>query len=179
MLSEIEALDLLLFTHPNADEETCEVEFAEALARHAEIAAEFEQARTRLCFGERLRRARRRREAREQLRAALEVFERLGMPHWGGRARAELRASGEKLRPRGPEHEQLTAQELRIALQAAEGKTNRQIAAALFLSPKTVEFHLGRAYRKLGITSRAELIRRFASEPATAAAVASASGPTP
>jgi class 3 adenylate cyclase/DNA-binding CsgD family transcriptional regulator len=137
--------------------------FESALELHASRASRFEEARTRLCYGERLRRARRRRDAREQLRPALETFERLGAPPWAERARAELRATGERLRARGAEHEELTAQELRIALQAAEGKTNRQIGAAMFLSPKTVEFHLGRAYRKLGISSRAELIRHFAS----------------
>jgi len=91
-------------------------------------------------------------------------LEALGAEPWAERARAELRATGERLRRGDEAKEQLTAQELRIALQASEGKTNRQIGATLFLSPKTVEFHLGRAYRKLGISSRAELIRRFAGE---------------
>jgi class 3 adenylate cyclase/DNA-binding CsgD family transcriptional regulator len=143
-----------------ADDETFEQHFEEALGGRG---SQFGHARTRLCYGERLRRARRRRDARDQLKPALEVFERLGLEPWAERARAELRATGERVRARGPEHEELTAQELRIALQAAEGKTNRQIGATLFLSPKTVEFHLGRAYRKLGISSRAELIRHFAS----------------
>jgi DNA-binding CsgD family transcriptional regulator len=133
----------------------------------------FNEARTRLCFGERLRRAGRRRDARDELRAALEVFEDFGYAPWAGRAWAELRASGERLRRHDEGKEQLTAQELRIALQASEGKTNRQIGATLFLSPKTVEFHLGRAYRKLGITSRTELIRRFAGEPLESPAAAS------
>ena len=143
--------------------------FTEALARHGGASVRFEEARTRLCYGERLRRAGRRRDAREQLRPALETFEQLGAAPWAERTRAELRATGERVRARGPEHEELTAQELRIALQAAEGKTNRQIGAALYLSPKTVEFHLGRAYRKLGISSRAELIRHFAAGTAPAA----------
>jgi DNA-binding CsgD family transcriptional regulator len=150
-----------------APDEEFERHFEAALAIHAERPSRSAEARTRLCYGERLRRARRRRDARDQLRPALETFERLGARPWAERAGAELRATGERLRARGREHEELTAQELRISLQAAEGKTNRQIGAAMFLSPKTVEFHLGRAYRKLGITSRAELIRHFAaSEPA-------------
>jgi class 3 adenylate cyclase/DNA-binding CsgD family transcriptional regulator len=142
-----------------AGDETFEQHFEEALAARNNA---FSLGRTRLCYGERLRRARRRRDARDQLKPALEVFERLGLEPWAERTRSELRATGERVRARGPEHEDLTAQELRIALQAAEGKTNRQIGATLFLSPKTVEFHLGRAYRKLGISSRAELIRHFA-----------------
>jgi len=147
-----------------APEDEFERHFEAALEIHATRWSRFDEARTRLCYGERLRRVRRRRDAREQLRPALEVFEHHGANPWAERARAELRATGETLRARGPEHEKLTAQELRIALQAAEGKTNRQIGAALFLSPKTIEFHLGRAYRKLGITSRAELIRHFANQ---------------
>ena len=149
-----------------ADDETFEDHFTDALARHEETIGGFEEARTRLCFGERLRRARRRRDARDQLRPALELFERFGAAPWAERTRGELRATGERLRARGPEHEELTGQELRIALQAAEGKTNRQIGATMFLSPKTIEFHLGRAYRKLGIGSRAELIRHFAAQTA-------------
>jgi class 3 adenylate cyclase/DNA-binding CsgD family transcriptional regulator len=145
-----------------ASEEEFERHFEEALGYYGAPGQSFDEAHTRLCYGERLRRAGRRRDARDQLRPALETFERLGAAPWAERARAELRATGERLRARGPEHEELTAQELRIALQAAEGKTNRQIGATLFLSPKTVEFHLGRVYRKLGIASRAELIRHFA-----------------
>ena len=79
------------------------------------------------------------------------------------RARTELRASGLTLRRRQPAaREQLTPQELQIARLVAEGKTNRDVAAALFITPKTVEFHLTRVYRKLGIHSRSELVRRMA-----------------
>jgi DNA-binding CsgD family transcriptional regulator len=144
--------------------------FIDALTRHEEAENPFEHARTRLCFGERLRRAGQRKNARDHLRAALTVFEQLGAAPWARRARSELRASGETLRRRDAgAAEQLTPQELQIALQVAEGKTNREVGAALFLSPKTIEFHLSRAYRKLGVRSRAELIRRFAetnSDPA-------------
>ena len=150
-----------------ADDDSFEQHFLEALGHHAEYKSSFDEARTRLCFGERLRRAQRRRDARDQLRLALETFERLGATPWADRARNELRATGERLRPRDEAREELTAQELRIALLAAEGKTNRQIGATMFLSPKTVEFHLGRAYRKLGISSRAELIRHFATAPSS------------
>ena len=86
---------------------------------------------------------------------------------WAERARQELRASGERLRRREVhDTEELTPQELQIALQVAEGKTNKEVGAALFLSHKIVEFHLSRIYRKLDINSRTELIRRFASEAA-------------
>jgi class 3 adenylate cyclase/DNA-binding CsgD family transcriptional regulator len=150
-----------------ADDDSFEKHFVDALGHHAEYKSSFDEARTRLCFGERLRRAQRRRDARDQLRPALETFERLGAAPWAERTRGELRATGERLRARDEAREELTAQELRIALLAAEGKTNRQIGATMFLSPKTVEFHLGRAYRKLGISSRAELIRHFATAPSS------------
>ncbi len=142
--------------------------FVNALTRHEEAANPFEHARTRLCFGERLRRAGQRKNARDHLRAAATAFEQLGAAPWARRTRSELRASGETLRRRdGGAAEQLTPQELQIALQVAEGKTNREVGATLFLSPKTIEFHLSRAYRKLGLRSRAELIRRFAERTPT------------
>ena len=140
-----------------------EQHFALSLSLHPEREDPFARARTQLLFGERLRRAARRIEAREQLRRALDTFEQLGAEPWAGRARGELRASGETLRRREPhEEEELTPQELQIALQVAEGKTNKEVGAALFLSPKTIEFHLTHVYRKLGVHSRGELIRRFA-----------------
>ncbi len=146
-----------------ADEDEFASRFEDALSLHAAVSSPFALARTRLCYGERLRRAGRRVEAREHLRAALDVFESLGAAPWSERARSELRASGERLRRREAiEAEQLTPQELQIALQVAEGKTNKEVGAALFLSHKTVEFHLSRIYRKLDMSSRAELIRRFA-----------------
>lgn len=139
--------------------------FERAIAHHSAWDNPFELARTQLCSGERLRRDRRRREAREQLRAAQATFERLAAEPWARRARTELRATGETVRRRDrAEEEQLTPQELQIAIHAAEGKSNREIGAALFLSPRTVEFHLTRVYRKLNIHSRAELIRRFPAE---------------
>jgi len=136
--------------------------FEQSIASHAKWDNPFERARTELCFGERLRRARRRREAREQLRSAAATFERLAAEPWAARAATELRATGETVRRRDrTADEELTPQELQIALHVSEGESNREIGAALFLSPRTVEFHLTRVYRKLNIHSRAELIRRF------------------
>jgi DNA-binding CsgD family transcriptional regulator len=135
--------------------------FGAALALHD--GSGFERARTELCYGERLRRARRRVDAREQLRAALDVFDSLQAAPWAERTRAELKATGESIPRRDPTApEMLTPQELQIAAQVAEGKTNREVGAALFLSPKTVEYHLTHIYRKLDLHSRAELIRQFA-----------------
>jgi DNA-binding CsgD family transcriptional regulator len=132
--------------------------FAEALAWHRQESPPFERARTDLCFGERLRRARRRADARTVLRRALETFDALGARSWAARARAELAATGERARPREPSAaERLTAQELQVAMIVANGSTNNEAAAALFVSPKTIEAHLTHIYRKLGLRSRTEL----------------------
>jgi DNA-binding CsgD family transcriptional regulator len=134
--------------------------FDHAIRLHAQTLDAFETARTRLAYGERLRRARNRVLAREQLRAALDTFERLGAGPWADRASAELAATGETRRRRDPATiDELTPQELQIALALAAGKTTRETAAALFLSPKTVEYHLRHVYQKLGIHSREELAR--------------------
>lgn len=101
-------------------------------------------------------------DARRALTAAVESFDRLDAQAWAERGRRELRASGAKLRRSAEPGDELTPQEHQIALQVAEGKANKEVAAALFLSPKTVEFHLSRIYRKLRVSSRAELVRRFA-----------------
>jgi DNA-binding CsgD family transcriptional regulator len=144
--------------------------FGAALELHEQGAGSaFERARTELLYGERLRRAKRRVAARTHLRSAIELFDELGAVPWSEQARRELRASGESIPRRDPTApEKLTPQELQIALQVAEGRTNRDVAAALFLSPKTVEFHLTRVYRKLNIHSRAELVRLLSTEPAAA-----------
>jgi DNA-binding CsgD family transcriptional regulator len=148
-----------------ADADDFEGHFRRSLELHPENDDVFGRARTQLCFGAGLRRAGRRVEAREQLRAARETFERLGAKPWEERASGELRASGQRLRRREThEAEELTPQELQIAVRVAEGKSNKDVGAARFISHKTVEFHLGRIYRKLGIRSRAELVRRFATE---------------
>ncbi len=146
-----------------ASEDGFEGAFEASLAWHDQIAMPFERARTELCFGERLRRAKRRAEARGHLRQALEVFRAVGARPFVDRAEQELAATGERARRRDPTTtEELTPQELREALAVAEGASNREVATALFLSAKTVEFHLGAVYRKLGIGSRTELARRFA-----------------
>ncbi|MBD0329555.1 MAG: AAA family ATPase [Thermoleophilia bacterium] len=153
------------------DEGDAEAAFAAALALHDELPAPFERARTELALGERLRRARRRADARQWLRSALAAFERLGAVSWLDRARTELHASGESLRRQTdtPLHE-LTPQELQVALLVAQGATNREAGAALFLSPKTIEAHLGRVYRKLNVRSRTELAHIVASEDVATAA---------
>ncbi|WP_433055147.1 helix-turn-helix transcriptional regulator [Dactylosporangium sp. CS-033363] len=118
----------------------------------------WEAARTHLIVGERLRRERRKNDSRLHLRTAAELFDRLGAAPWADRARAELRAAGEATSP-APEHDTLSPQELQIARLAAAGKTNREIAAMLFISPKTVSYHLYRAFPKLGVTTRTQLAR--------------------
>src|SRR6202158_47144 len=138
--------------------------FEEAMALHARTDMPFERARTELCFGERLRRARRRAEARDQLHAALQTFERLGAEPWDDRARNELRSTGETVRRNRSASDELTLQELQVALKVSGGATNREAAAAMFLSPKTIEAHLSRIYSKLGIRSRTELANRFAQD---------------
>jgi DNA-binding CsgD family transcriptional regulator len=135
--------------------------FQAALELNDHEPSAFERARTELLYGERLRRVGQRRAARAQLQAAFETFRRIGARPWAERARIELNASGARLRRHDPTAaERLTPQELQIALLVAEGLTNRDTAARLFLSPKTVEFHLTRIYRKLEIHSRSELVRR-------------------
>lgn len=129
-----------------------------AMVEHGRLPMPFEQARTQLLMGELQRRLRRKDAAAASLRDALATFEQLGTPLWAARARAELlRASG---RPGGPEVE-LSASERRVAELAASGMTNRDVAAALFISVKTVEINLTRAYRKLGIRSRTQLGQRL------------------
>jgi len=141
------------------DRDVASALFAGALALHATAQRPFERARTELAFGEHLRRARRRREARGHLRVALDVFEALGARVWAERARVELRASGQSARRRDPSTlDQLTAQERQIAQRVAEGHTNRAIAAQLFLSPRTIDFHLRNIFRKLGVSSRMQLV---------------------
>jgi len=117
-----------------------------------------ELARTELAYGQWLRRARRRSDARVHLRTALELFVRLGAAPWAERARAELRASGQTARTRDPStRQQLTPQERQVAGLASQGLTNQQIAEQLFLSSHTVGYHLHKLYAKLEITSRADL----------------------
>jgi DNA-binding CsgD family transcriptional regulator len=128
-----------------------------------------ELARTRLAFGERLRRTRRAREARLQLQPAFDTFAAAGAVPWRDRAAAELRATGVRVETGERPRTELTPQELHIATLVAQGKTNKEIATAMYLSPKTIEYHLSNTYRKLDIHSRAELtnyiIRQLAAGP--------------
>jgi DNA-binding CsgD family transcriptional regulator len=142
-----------------ADESDAEACFAAALEHLEALPAPFEVARTHLCRGERLRRAGRRTDARHALRAAIEAFDRLGAEPWASRARQELGATGATARRRreGTDRDRLTPHELQVALIVATGASNREAAAALFLSPKTIEFHLSHIYSKLNVRTRSEL----------------------
>ncbi len=141
-----------------AEPDRLEPWFERGIGFHERTPDGFEAARTRLAYGARLRRTRRRARAREQLRAALDIFETLGAKPWAEQAVAELAATGETARRReAATIDDLTPRERQIAGLLAEGRTTREAAAAAFLSPKTVEYHLGHVYRKLGIRSRAEL----------------------
>ena len=141
--------------------------FREALEHHGPGTPVWERARTQLAYGERLRRDRRKTEARAQLRNAVDAFEGLGAAPWAERARGELNATGETARRRDVSTlDQLTPQELRIARLVADGGTNREVAAQLFVSPKTVDYHLRKVFLKLGIASRVELARIPLGEPA-------------
>lgn len=136
--------------------------FAEAVRRYPAVRAPFEEARALLAYGERLRRAGRRADARVQLEAALSRFVSLQAEPWARRARDELAASGQGVRRAAPhERDELTLQERRVAALIVGGATNKQAAAELVLSPKTIESHLGRIYRKLGVTSRTQLAVRW------------------
>ena len=118
----------------------------------------FEQARTQLLYGAWLRRARRKSDARTQLRTAVDTLDRIHAAPWAEQARAELAATGATApRTDRASSPRLTPQELQVARLAAQGLSNRDIAAQLFLSPRTVGYHLYKAFPKLGITSRSQL----------------------
>ena len=131
--------------------------FEEALAEHARTRDPFQHARTLLALGTTQRRAKRRGDARTTLEQALAGFEQLGAPLWAEKTRAELARIGGRAPARGA----LTASERRIAALVAEGRTNREVAAALFVTEHTVATALTRIYRKLGVRSRAELASRL------------------
>jgi DNA-binding NarL/FixJ family response regulator len=137
------------------DVEGAERALERALAAHARLPMPIERARTLLALGRVRRRARQRRAAKEVLEEARATFERVGSPRWAEQAAVEIDALG--LRPSAPSDGRLTPSEERVATLAASGLTNQQVADSLIVSPKTVEAHLARAYRKLGIRSRAEL----------------------
>ena len=138
-----------------SDDESCYRDSVERLARTRAVV---ELARSRLVYGEWLRRENRRVDAREQLRAAHEMFSRMGAAAFAERARRELAATGETVRKRTVETpDELTTQEAQVARLAAQGRTNPEIAAQLFISARTVEYHLHKVFPKLGISSRREL----------------------
>jgi DNA-binding CsgD family transcriptional regulator len=137
-----------------------ECQYRESIARLSRTRIRAELARAHLQYGEWLRGQRRRSHARDQLRTAFEMFDAMGMEAFAGLARAELRATGERARPRSPDAPGvLTAQEAQIARLVAGHLSNREIAARLFISASTVEYHLRKIFRKLDVTTRAELAR--------------------
>lgn len=141
---------------------SAEAHFQAAMQLHAGTPDQYETARTELAFGAWLRRDRRRMQSRPFLRSALRTFEELGAAPWADKAAHELHATGESVQRREANAmDELTPQERQIAFLLARGRTTREAAAALFLSPKTVEYHLRHVYLKLGISSRSELAERF------------------
>ncbi len=144
------------------DGSDAETAYLEAISQLGRSHAAVDLARTHLMYGEWLRRARRRRDARRQLRTAEDMFLAMGAVGLAEQARSELRATGERARRRTPETElDLTPQEARVAKLATDGSTNSEIAEQLFISPSTVEYHLGKVFRKLGVRSRTQLARRL------------------
>ena len=143
-------------------DEAAEPLFREAIARLQPTRLRLDLARTHLLYGEWLRRERRRLDARTELRLAYDLFSDFGMEAFAERARVELQATGERARKRTADTlDQLTPQEEQISRLAGQGHTNREIAAQLFISPSTVEYHLRKAFRKLDVTSRTQLGNRF------------------
>jgi len=142
------------------DGEAAEPLYREAIERLGRTRLRPELGRTHLLYGEWLRRANRRVDARGQLRAAHELLAEIGMELFAERARAELLATGERVRRRSAEtRDDLTPQERQIAMLAREGLSNPEIGGRLFLSPRTVEWHLRKVFTKLDIGSRRELPR--------------------
>jgi len=139
---------------------------AEAVERLEGTRAAAELARAHLLYGEWLRRQRRRRDARGQLRIAHDMLQAMGAEGFATRARVELQATGERVSKRSGETvDQLTAQETRVARLVAEGLSNREIAARLFVSTNTVEYHLQKVFRKLRVSSRTQLARTLLGSP--------------
>ncbi|HXN39920.1 MAG TPA: LuxR C-terminal-related transcriptional regulator [Solirubrobacteraceae bacterium] len=136
--------------------------YRESITHLARTRVRLELARTHLLYGEWLRRQRRRLDAREHLRTALDMFTSMGTEAFAGRAERELLATGERARKRTVDTlDQLTPQEEQVARLAATGTTNREIAAQLFITQSTVEYHLRKAFRKLEVKSRTQLARRI------------------
>jgi DNA-binding CsgD family transcriptional regulator len=153
-----------------SDGEDAEPLYRESIARLGRTRVRAELARAHLLYGEWLRRERRRGEAREQLRTAYEMLDALGIGAFAERARRELLATGETARKRTVETSgQLTAQEAQVARLARDGLSNPQISARMFISTRTVRYHLTKVFTKLGITSRSQLDRALPGDPDTAA----------
>jgi DNA-binding CsgD family transcriptional regulator len=148
------------------DGETAEPLYRQAIEALERTRVRVELARAHLLYGEWLRRERRRLDAREQLRRAHELFTEFGMEAFAERARVELEATGEHARKRTVEtRDDLTPQEAQISRLAADGATNQEIAAQLFISPSTVDYHLRKAFRKLGLKSRHQLKQHLLQPP--------------
>jgi DNA-binding CsgD family transcriptional regulator len=144
-----------------ADDDRADELYGEAIERLAGTRVAVDLARAHLLYGEWLRRQRRRVDARKELRIAYDMFTDFEMEAFAERARVELQATGERARKRTVDTiDQLTPQEAQIARLAATGNTNREIAAQLFISPSTVEYHLRKVFRKLDVKSRTQLARR-------------------
>jgi len=141
-----------------ANDASAESLYKEAIAHLTTPGTRTELARSYLLYGEWLRRQGRRRDARDQLRTAYEMFASMGMAAFAERARVELLATGERARRRTVETQsQLSPQEAQIARLAAKGIRNQEIASQLFISDRTVEYHLAKVFRKLGVSTRTQL----------------------
>jgi DNA-binding CsgD family transcriptional regulator len=149
-----------------ADGSRAEHDYQEAIGHLEHSPAAVELARAHLHYGQWLRRSKRKRDARIELRAAYDMFDRMGAEEFAARAATELSATGERAQPRtSATTVDLTPQEARVAGLAVEGVTNNQIAAQLFISPRTVEYHLRKVFRKLGVSSRSQLSRHLPASP--------------
>lgn len=136
--------------------------YSEAIERLARTRMAVDEARSHLLYGEWLRREQRQRDPREHLRSAHELFSQFGMEAFAQRAETELRATGEKTRARTVETRyDLTPQELRISELVAQGATNKEIAAQMYISSATVEYHLHKVFRKLGVKTRTQLAQQL------------------
>jgi DNA-binding CsgD family transcriptional regulator len=154
------ALGLLARSRAVLEEEDPELLYRDAIANLEQTYVVTDLARAHLLYGEWLRRQKRRSDARAELRVAHSLFSDMGAVAFAERARVELAATGERARKRTESTTtDLTAQECQVALLAAQGETNAEIAASLFLSSATIDYHLGKVYRKLNINSRRQLRR--------------------
>jgi DNA-binding CsgD family transcriptional regulator len=156
-----------------SDGEAAEKLYREAIDRLGRTRLRVDLARAHLVYGEWLRRQRRRRDARDQLGRAYQIFDSIGAAAFAERARIELRATGGHARQRAAETpDTLTAQEALIARLAGDGASNPQIAAQLFISPATVAYHLRKVFTKLGVSSRSQLGPALPARPGAAPPVA-------